>query len=82
MSETLERLDRRAFLSGLMLTSAGLLVPKPVQVFVPRSNSLYLAYYEASGDFYLSVVTDIHTVNRKHFEEEVSYTKYARSIDG
>lgn len=30
-----EQLDRRAFLRGLTITAAGLLVPKPVQVFVP-----------------------------------------------
>lgn len=35
MSKHLEQMDRRAFLRGLMLTSAGLLVPKAVQVFVP-----------------------------------------------
>lgn len=35
-SMELEQLDRRAFLRGMMVTSAGLLVPKPVQVFVPR----------------------------------------------
>jgi hypothetical protein len=31
----LEKLDRRAFLRGLTLTSAGILVPKVVQVFMP-----------------------------------------------
>ena len=35
MSKHLEQIDRRAFLRGLTLTSAGLLVPKAVQVFVP-----------------------------------------------
>lgn len=34
--ERLEKLDRRAFLRGMMVTSAGLVVPKPVQVFVPN----------------------------------------------
>lgn len=35
MSKHLEQINRRAFLRGLTLTSAGLLVPKAVQVFVP-----------------------------------------------
>lgn len=34
----LEQLDRRAFLRGMMITSAGLLVPKPAQVFVTASE--------------------------------------------
>lgn len=37
---SLERLDRRLFLRGLMLTSAGLVVPKPVQVAVPELSSV------------------------------------------
>lgn len=32
---TLEAIDRRLFLRGLMLTSAGLVVPKPVLIAVP-----------------------------------------------
>jgi len=34
--DKLEQLDRRAFLRGMMLTSAGVLVPKPARVFVPE----------------------------------------------
>jgi hypothetical protein len=36
----LEKLDRRAFLRGLTVTSAGLLVPKAVQVFMPGDDLL------------------------------------------
>lgn len=38
-----EALDRRAFLRGMMVTSAGLLVPKPVSVFVPEPPTLYVS---------------------------------------
>ena len=38
MSKHLEQIDRRAFLRGLTLTSAGLLLPKVVQVFVPNEQ--------------------------------------------
>jgi len=30
-----EALDRRAFLRGMMLTSAGVLVPKPARIYMP-----------------------------------------------
>ena len=33
---TLDQIDRRLFMRGLMLTSAGLIVPKPVMAAVPR----------------------------------------------
>lgn len=33
--DDLEARDRRAFLRGMMLTSAGLLVPMPARIFVP-----------------------------------------------
>jgi hypothetical protein len=42
MSNNLEKLDRRAFLRGLTLTSAGLLVPKAVQVFMPSERIVYV----------------------------------------
>lgn len=35
MSKALENLDRRAFLRGLTVTAAGLLVPKPIMMAVP-----------------------------------------------
>lgn len=53
MSKHLEQIDRRAFLRGLTLTSAGLLVPKAVQVFVPNEQ---LAF--ASSDFAFSTIHD------------------------
>jgi len=46
---TLERLDRRAFLFGLTVTSAGLLVPKAARVFVPPPRGVSVAFdYETS----------------------------------
>lgn len=53
MSKHLEQIDRRAFLRGLTLTSAGLLIPKAVQVFVPNEQLVF-----ASSDFALSTVHD------------------------
>lgn len=37
----LERLDRRAFLRGMMVTSAGLVVPKPASVVIPNMAADY-----------------------------------------
>lgn len=42
--ERLERLDRRAFLRGMMVTSAGLLVPKPATIFVPPLECQFDGY--------------------------------------
>jgi hypothetical protein len=54
----LEKLDRRAFLRGLTLTSAGLLVPKAVQVFMPSEQSVFVDSDFAFGENV--TITQIH----------------------
>lgn len=56
----LEKLDRRAFLRGLTVTSAGLLVPKAVQVFMP-SEPRYVAI-----DFETLIIPPGMSVSRIH----------------
>ena len=55
----LEKLDRRAFLRGLTVTSAGLLVPKAVQVFMPSEKSVFVESDFAFGEQHV-VISRIH----------------------
>lgn len=62
----LERLDRRAFLRGMMVTSAGLLVPKPARVFVPDP----FVPAEQTAKFWLGVLS-LRITNTQSSPEQI-----------
>jgi hypothetical protein len=63
----LEKLDRRAFLRGLTITSAGLLVPKAVQVFMPSTPWVTSdAAGQIAFDFETLIIPEGMPVSRIH----------------
>ncbi len=76
MSKALENLDRRAFLSGLMLTAGGLLVPKPLMVAVPAECTAFMGEL---AQFFIGLHTSDPCENGKQ-TNEVSYAGYSRGV--
>lgn len=76
----LEQVDRRAFLGGLTLTSAGLFVPRPAQIAVPMIPELVELRYDRGYDMgqatYLlangsECVEEVHIDDRVHLLKRV-----------
>ena len=56
MTDIRDKIDRRAFLRGMMLTSAGLLAPRPVMVQVPAGPRIVPACTDEFGDKLIAIV--------------------------